>query len=86
MNTQPQWPGLSAVIHHTIYRHTLITIEDAAMHLHVPVTTLSQWAHTHGITIHQTPAGAMIATADIESAVTRRSPHSRPRSRTPYRQ
>lgn len=86
MNTQPQWPGLSAVIHHTIYRHTLITIEAAATHLHVPVTTLSQWAHTHGITIHQTPVGAMIATADIESAVTRRSPHSRPRSRTPYRQ
>ncbi|MFM7678304.1 MAG: hypothetical protein ACKO83_05595 [Roseiflexaceae bacterium] len=86
MNTTPQWPGLSAVIHHTIYRHSLITIDAAAQRLHLPVAILWQWAATHGIPMHQTADGVLIATADIESALTRRSPQSRPRSRTPYRQ
>ena len=86
MNTQPQWPGLSAVIHHTIHRHTLISLDAAAQHMQLPVEVISRWAAAHGISIQQTPAGRMIAMADIESALTRRSPHSRPRSRAPYRQ
>lgn len=86
MNTQPQWPGLSTVIHHTIHRHTLISLDAAAHRMQLPVEILCHWAVAQGISIHQTPAGRMIAMADIESALTRRSPHSRPRSRAPYRQ
>lgn len=86
MSTHTPWPGLSAVIHHTVHRHTRVALDEVAHTLGMPVATLCAWATAHGIPLYQTAAGLMVERAVIDSALTRRSPQSRPHSRTPYRQ
>lgn len=86
MNTHPQWPGLSAVIHHTIHRHNRIAVAEVAETLGIPSEVICQWAQTHGITLYDSASGIMIERAAIDSALTRRSPQSRAGNHRAYRQ
>lgn len=78
MNNDTAWPGLNAVIHHTL-RHTRITVAEAAQRCRISQTQLCQWAQSQGIPLHVSQSGFMIDEAAIESALSHRSWQSRPR-------
>ncbi|MFM2031671.1 MAG: hypothetical protein RLZZ297_436 [Chloroflexota bacterium] len=77
MNPTPEWPGLSAVIHHTLYRHTLIPVEQAARRLRIRPHDVCVWAREQGIALHVSTGGFLIEAAAIESALTFRPVASR---------
>ena len=79
MNHTPDWPGLNAVIHHTLRRHAMIPVEQAAKRLRIRPHDVCLWAHAQGIALHVGPTGFLIEEAAIESAVTHRPVASRPR-------
>jgi len=79
MNELPDWPGLSAVIHHTLRRRAMIPVEQAAKRLRIRPHDVCVWAQEQGIVLHVSPAGFVIEEAAIESALTHRSVASRPR-------
>ena len=79
MNPTPDWPGLNAVIHHTLRRHTMISVERAAKRLRIRPHDVCLWAQDHGIALEVSPAGFFIEEAAIESALTHRPIASRPR-------
>ena len=79
MNHIPDWPGLNAVIHHTLRRHAMIPVEQAAKRLRIRPHDLCLWAQAQGIALHVGPVGFLIEEAAIESALTHRPFASRPR-------
>jgi len=79
MNQQPNWPGLNAVIHHTLRRHTLVPVELAAKRLRIRAHDVCLWAQEQGIALHVGSAGFLIEEAAIESALSHRPTASRPR-------
>jgi hypothetical protein len=79
MNQLPDWPGLSAVIHHTLRRHAMIPVEQAAKRLRIRPHDVCLWAKEQGIVLHVSPAGFLIEEAAIESALTYRPVASRTR-------
>ena len=79
MNNDTAWPGLNAVIHHTLRHHTRITVAEAAQRCRISQTQLCQWAQAQGIPLHVSLHGFMIDEAAIESALSHRSWQSRPR-------
>ena len=80
MNNDAAWPGLNAVIHHTLRPHLRISVAEAAQRCRISQIHLCQWAQIHGIPLHLTPHGFMIDEATIESALSHRSWQSRPRN------
>jgi hypothetical protein len=79
MNHQPEWPGLNAVIHHTLRRHALVPVEVAATRLRIRAHDVCVWAHAQGIALHVGSAGFLIEEAAIESALSHHPAASRPR-------
>lgn len=77
MTQQPTWPGLNAVIHHTLRRDTLVPVELAAKRLRIRPHDVCVWAHEHGIALHVGKAGFLIEEAAIECALTHRPIASR---------
>ena len=86
MNNNTNWPGLSAVIHHTLRRHELEPITTAAQRCHISQAQLCDWAREHGIPLQVSPHGFLIETAAVDSALNRRSPQSRTKSKRKYQQ
>lgn len=79
MNNDTAWPGLNAVIHHTLRHHTRISVAEAAKRCRISPQQLCQWAHQHGIPLYVTDYGFVIDEAVVESALSHRSWQSRPR-------
>ena len=86
MNTHTNWPGLNAVIHHTLRRQELETITAAAQRCHISPAQLCDWARQQGIPLHVSLQGFLIEKAAVDSALCRRSPQSRTRSNRKYTQ
>lgn len=86
MNTHTNWPGLSAVIHHTLRRQELEPITAAAQRCHISPAQLCDWARQQGIPLHVSLQGFLIEKAAVDSALCRRSPQSRPQTKRKYTQ
>lgn len=73
MTTNPSWPSISSIIHHTRYRHTLLSVAEAAQRCNITPSQLCAWAKANNIPLHVSPAGFCIAEAALMGALTRRS-------------
>ena len=76
MTTNPSWPSISNIIHHTRYRQTYLSVAAAAQRCNITPSQLCAWAKAHNIPLQLSPAGFCIAEAAVMSALTRRSPAS----------
>lgn len=77
MTHTPDWPGLSAVIHHTLRRHAMLPVEHAARRLRISPHDVCVWARECGIPLHVSPSGFLIEEAAVESALSFRPVASR---------
>ena len=86
MTNNTDWPGLNAVIHHTLQRQALESITAAATRCHISPAQLCDWARQQGIPLHVSLQGFLIEKAAVDSALSRRSPQSRTHTKRKYRQ
>lgn len=77
MTTNPSWPSINSIIHHTRHRHAYLSVAEAAQRCNITPNQLCAWAKANAIPLHLSPAGFCIAEAAVMSALTRRSRASR---------
>jgi hypothetical protein len=73
MTTNPSWPSISSIIHHTRYRGAYLSVAEAAERCCITPSQLCAWAKAHAIPLYVSPSGFCIAEAALMSALTRRS-------------